>query len=498
MTNVQILTSKQKLEMNKAIIQYLETLLSQPTEKEAEFAHNIQVLDTLSHKLNVDRNILNEVIPQYLEKKWSTVLRLQKRIMDLETDITNLKSAMEHRPEVINANGKINWLPTIIKQDFKSQSTQQINTVAIHPFLPIILCGCSDGSIIIWNLAIDDTIPEKIIKAHTRGVNSIVWSQKALQIGDTPDYVFVSASSDLTIKVWHGSTYKQVRNLIGHEHTVSSLICSSANPKHLYSVSRDKHVRIWDIENGNCIKSFIGHSDWVRGVDVINLNKSQIGDFIITCSNDQSIRLSHGESGTGLALLVGHGHVVEDVKFLPLHSNKYIDKFIETNQQRFASIPTTLASEPLYTETLGYKYCVSAGRDNSVKLWLLPPPSIQPHRSPLPSTINNSQGWLISNLLGHTSWVKALAIHPNGRFIFSASDDKTIKIWDLETLIDDGSVKCINTLTSHDGFVTCIDFAGIELDEIPKDEQQLLSVIESKMRCIFVSGGVDNTVKLWK
>lgn len=256
---------------------------------------------------------------------------------------------------------------------------------------------------------------------------------------------------------------------------------------------------MWDTVHGNCIKSYIGHSDWTRNLDVIgnpNPDKS-LGDFVITCSNDQSIRLSHAESGTGLALLIGHGHVVEAVKFLPLHSNNFIDKFIEANPSRFTSIPTNLIQDVIYSETLGFKYCVSAGRDNSIKLWLLPPPVIKPHRPPLPSSLNSSQGWLIDNLLGHTSWVKALAIHPNGRFIFSASDDKTIKIWDLEALATSGRVVCIKTLKGHDGFVNAIDFAGYEEELLPNPDK-LLEYIESKMRCIFISGGVDNSVRVWK
>lgn len=495
MSEILILTAKQKTELHKAIIQYLDPLL-----KESE---NSEIAGKLNEVLEIDQSSLNSIIPNFLEKKWSTVLRLQKRILDLENDLTNLKSSMEvHEvPELINAKGKVNWIPTSVKQTFKTQTNQQIGTVSMHPFLPIITAGCSDGTIIIWNLAVDDTVPEKIIKAHTRSVNKIVWSKKPLDLTDngSAEYYFASCSSDLSVKVWNGSSYKQVRSLMGHEHTVSSLSFSSSNNKILYSVSRDKTVKAWDVINANCIKTFIGHSDWVRSLDPISSPNSTFGDFIITCSNDQSIRVSHAESGNGVSLLIGHGHVVEDAKFLPLHSNKYIDKFIEKNNQRFQNIPTSLLTESIYNESLGYKYCISAGRDNSVKLWLLPPPSVQPHRSPMPSTYNNSQGWLVDNLLGHTSWVKSLVVHPNGRFIFSASDDKTIKIWDLDCLVSEGKAKCIKTLSGHEGFVNCIDFASFERDDkLPPTEEELLKYIETKMRCLFISGSIDNSVKLWK
>lgn len=504
MSNLLILTSKQKGELNKALIQYLEPLLSENDD-------NSDTLNKLASLLNVDTTSTDEVIPNYLEKKWSTVLRLQKKIMDLETNIESMKSAMESQAisssmsELNISKDKINWIPSGIKQVFKTQSHQQILTVAIHPFLPIILCGCSDGTIIIWNLAVEDNIPEKIIKAHTRSVNCIKWSKGPIDIGTGQlEYLFVSSSSDLSMKVWHGSNYKLLRNLVGHEHTVSSIAFSSNDYKTLYSVSRDKTVKIWDIVDASCKRSFVGHSDWVRDIDVITLkNKDQVsvyGDFILTCSNDHSLRLSHAESGTGLALLIGHGHVVEKAKFLPLYSNKFIDKYLESNSTKFPSLSTSLINDPIYTDVLGFKYCISCGRDNSIKLWLLPPPNLKPHRPPLPSSVNNSQGWLIDNMVGHTSWVKSIIVHPNGRFLLSAGDDKTVRVWDLNTLVTEAKVRCIKTLSCHESFVNDIEFASFETNgelETTNDYDSLMKYIQSNMRCIFISGSVDNTVKLW-
>ena len=36
-------------------------------------------------------------------------------------------------------------------------------------------------------------------------------------------------------------------------------------------------------------------------------------------------------------------------------------------------------------------------------------------------------------LKGHTDWVRGCAVDPKGRWIVSASNDKTLRVWDAET-----------------------------------------------------------------
>lgn len=497
-----ILTSRQTLELHKAVLQYLEPLLedNQPTFKN---------LASVLHVENED-----SPVPNYLEKKWSTVLRLQKRILDLENEINSYKALLDSLAlalGVVLAKDKINWLPNSVTKKFPTQSSQIVSSVSLHPSLPLVVAGCSDGTLISWSLASDDTqIPQKQWNGHSRGINKIRWSLEPVDVTNSKNklYVLALCSSDLSIKIWEGDSFKHVRTLMGHEHTVSGVAFSPTNPTVLYSVSRDKAVKIWDIVNGFCMKTFVGHSDWVRDLDVALVNssmllselkQSNLGDFIVTCSNDQSVRLSH-ESGTGLALLLGHSHVIESVRFLPMYSNAYLDKVILLNMNRFPQLLEAMINDPIYSNSLGFKYCVSGGRDNLIKLWLLPPPTLRPHRTPTPSVQNNSQGWHIADLVGHLSWVKTLDVHPNGRFIISGSDDKSIKIWDLEALAESGKTSCVKLLSGHEGFINSIHFARFEFETSRGKENTkeiLMAAIERSMRCLFVSGGTDNTVRLW-
>jgi WD40 repeat protein len=74
-------------------------------------------------------------------------------------------------------------------------------------------------------------------------------------------------------------------------------------------------------------------------------------------------------------------------------------------------------------------------------------------------------------LAGHSSWVINVAYSPNGQQLASASDDKTIKIWDVS------SGQLLKSLTGHSSVVNSVAYS--------LNGQQL------------ASASFDNTIKIW-
>lgn len=59
-------------------------------------------------------------------------------------------------------------------------------------------------------------------------------------------------------------------------------------------------------------------------------------------------------------------------------------------------------------------------------------------------------GQSLFTLMGHDNWVRGIAFHPGGKFMLSASDDKTLRIWDLRTK------RCVKVLGAHLHFCTSV------------------------------------------
>lgn len=93
---------------------------------------------------------------------------------------------------------------------------------------------------------------------------------------------------------------------------------------------------------------------------------------------------------------------------------------------------------------------------------------------------------------GHDNWVRALVFHPTGKFLLSAADDKTIRVWDLKT------GRCTKTVEAHSHFVQCMSWGAAKptptADGVTKNGEE--DAGEKRIN-VLATGSVDQSVKIW-
>lgn len=54
------------------------------------------------------------------------------------------------------------------------------------------------------------------------------------------------------------------------------------------------------------------------------------------------------------------------------------------------------------------------------------------------------------SLAGHDNWVRGVVFHPGGKYIISASDDKSLRVWDIR------NKRCFKKVDAHQHFCSCL------------------------------------------
>jgi WD40 repeat protein len=95
-----------------------------------------------------------------------------------------------------------------------------------------------------------------------------------------------------------------------------------------------------------------------------------------------------------------------------------------------------------------------------------------PWLRPLTACLESPRGPLLRTLLGHTSWVNAVAVTPDGEHVISGSADSTLKVWEVE------SGREVRTLEGHTSAVLAV--------AVTPDGRHI------------ISGSKDNTLRIWE
>ena len=202
-------------------------------------------------------------------------------------------------------------------------------------------------------------------------------------------------------------------------------------------------------ERRYCIRSLADHTDWVRCVA-----PSGDGLWLASAGNDQVVRIWNGSAQWQCSSsLAGHEHVIESVAWAPGSTARGSASALPSVPAAETSSVGTEMTPPPAPPARSDLLLATGSRDKTVRVW---------------QVVTSQQ--LAS--FSHDNWVRCVAWHASAKFIISASDDRTIRVYDLK------AARCLRTIDeAHSHFVTTIALHATAP--------------------ILISGGVDTTIKLW-
>lgn len=454
---IRSLASDLQSDRHKSIIAYL--LSAGMNDTAASLRKDSNLADTFD-------DVTAKKYETLLEKKWTSVVRLQKRIMDLEAKNAALQHELDSATP-LSSNRKVDpttWLPKNPARHILEGHRLPVTAVAFHPVFSSLASASEDCTIKIWDWELGEL--ERTLKGHTKAVLDVDFG------GPRGGTLLASCSTDLTIKLWDPSDeYKNIRTLPGHDHSISSIrfIPSGAagaplSGNTLVSASRDKTLRIWDVTTGYCLKTLKGHTEWVRAV-----TPSIDGRWLLSAGNDQIPRLWDVNSGEVKISFLGHEHFLECVAFAP-----------STAYPHLAALAGY--KKPPAASSSG-EFLATGGRDKLIKIW-------------------DNRGTCHKTLVGHDNWVRGLVFHPAGKYLLSISDDKTIRCWDLSQ-----ECKCVKVVDeAHQHFISSIRWAADVPISAPTngDTNGTTSTARKedsggggKIRCVIATASVDLNVRVF-
>lgn len=233
-----------------------------------------------------------------------------------------------------------------VKKQFSSR-TDRVKGIDFHPTEPWVLTTLYSGRVEIWSYETGTKIKSiDVAEVPVRSGRFIArknWivvgsddfqvriynyntGEKVAQFEAHPDYIrsiavhptrpyVLTSSDDMTIKLWNwDNNWKLEQTFEGHNHYVMSLAFNPKDPNTFASACLDHTVKIWSL--GNNVPNFTLNAHEQKGVNYVSYYPQSDKPYLITSSDDRTIKIWDYQTKSAVATLEGHS---SNVSFAIFH-----------------------------------------------------------------------------------------------------------------------------------------------------------------------------------
>lgn len=290
-----------------------------------------------------------------------------------------------------------------------------INGVSLDASGKRLLTSSDDGTVRVWD--VDTGVQRAIFKGHAapedaKPENHWVWGAEFSPDGS----MAVSASRDLTARIWRTNIVSQIFELKGHTRSVLDAAWQPGGEV-VATASNDATIILWDPSTGEQVRVLRGHDSGINAIEF-----SPDGEILASASDDGTIRLWNWREGRRINSAGAGGGEVEDVHFS--HDGKRLVAMTENGRARVWTVDGLSRVGEVQHGGPGYSAVfagidgaaiATGGIDGVIRLW------------------NLADGALLREFTGHKDGVRTLDSTADGAKIISGSRDNTARVWDVET-----------------------------------------------------------------
>ena len=277
-----------------------------------------------------------------------------------------------------------------------------VTSVAFSPDGHYLASGGTDGRVLLWDVAAGRI--EYTISGIQGGIESIAFSSDGRY--------FMSQSGKGQMQIWDASTIAKLHTFSSDEGSFRTAVSPDG---HYVATISSNTINLLDVSTGNVVRSFKGHSDWVRDIAF-----SHDGRYLATGSNDATVKLWNASSGRELHTLTGVGQVWTVAFSQDTH---YLASGVSNGTIKIWDVATRELLHTLSTGSDGGVECVAFSPDGR---------SLASATLGSPVQIWDVATGRLSRSMGSSKHSEGtVAFSPDGRYLASGGTDERVKLWDL-------------------------------------------------------------------